>query len=157
MAVYRGNVVNSTQGNRRAVPFTLPLNVILFLIVVTMYRQTIRILKAHKRENHSLSSTTKNIVKLSTVYMYLYLLIQGYLLVYQMLLAHIHSYFGIQGKNFLSVFYGTIPSISGAINGLAFLMINHQSKHLVCRTLAFTFRIPRRTNRIDLPRIPRNQ
>ena len=72
--------VNVTQGNRKAVPYTLPVNIIIFISVAILYAKTIQILSKYKRENRSISSTTRNIVKLSRVYLYLYLLIQGYLL-----------------------------------------------------------------------------
>ena len=146
--------VNATQGSRKAVPYTLPVNIIIFISVITVYGQTIRILKTHKRENRSLSSTKRNIVKLSTVYMYLYLVIQGYLLIHQLLVAQIDRYFGVEQKNFQSVFYGAIPSISGVVNGFAFLTINRQSRSLLRQTFAFSFGMSRRNNQIDPPRIP---
>ena len=146
--------VNTIQGNRKAFPFVLTVNIIIFITVVILYGKTIGILKAHKRENRSLSSDKRNIVKLSTVYLYLYVLIQGFLLVHLMVLSRKHSLLSVQGKNFFNVFYAVIPSFSGVVNGFAFLMINRRSRILLRQAFPLPFETPTRNDQIELPNIP---
>ena len=115
--------------------YTLPVNAMIVLCITTMYLLSIFKLKGHHKENRSLSTSTRNIVRLATVYFYLYIICQGFMVVYHFFLNVLRRDFGKSVGPFLAVFIYIIPSLAGTVNAIAFLLINRKAKSFVFRLL----------------------
>lgn len=122
-----------TNGPYTALKYTMPLNVIFFLVIIFFYLKSMFVLKKHAERNET-SSSRRSIIKITAVYFYFYLVSTFILLTHPFLSKWIKERTGLLDSSLLSVHRlsnSFIPTIIATSNALAFLWINKKARNLL--------------------------
>ena len=114
-----------------AFKYAVPVNVLVFTVVFIFYFLSILKLREYQKTGTNISEATKGIVKITKVYLYLFVARVGMMVMFQTL----HGPLG--PPEFLTKtvrnFFGVWPAIMGMINGIAFIIINPPTRNLISR------------------------
>ena len=123
--------LNSTHYHGYAAKFTGVVNTIVFLSVITFYSLSIHKLRTHRNNNQQISDSTRSISKISCGYLILFIFSGVYLLLIQILRIVSVSRLNKNLDRFAKISTFTIPTLSGVINGILFLIINRKAKNFI--------------------------
>ena len=120
---------------------TVPINVIAFVLFVTLYTKSVIKLKQHTRSNQNLSNTETDIVKITKFYFILYLTSNLLLVAYNItsLMTKMNDeHYRKTKKLVFHVLNNLNPTLVGIINSFAIMKINRPIKQ---KLLSFTNRV----------------
>ena len=131
-------VITVWKGLYKDLIYTMPLNAIVFIVVVSFYLKSIYLLKLHVN-SIELSSSKRNIVKIASRYFYFYLLNMIVLLIHPFITRWIKNSEGADSSalSFNRVIFFVIPTSIAVGNALSFLWINRKCRHLLKSFLCF--------------------
>ena len=124
-------ILNTANYIGYAFTYTFPVNVIVFVLVFISYSLSILKLREYQRTDQNISEHTRGIMKITKVYLYLFIATIGMIVIFQILWKYIEpDEFQIRAvRNFIGVW----PSLTGIINGIAFIIINPPTRNLISR------------------------
>lgn len=109
--------------------YTGPFNLFQFLCVVFFYSMS----RFKLRQYQQLSDEIKQVIKITTVYLYLFVVSQGLVLAYQIILHLKNIYLSESNRTILQNLLGLLPSFVGWINALSFIGINPRARDITIR------------------------
>ena len=126
---------NIAEGPRKGGKYTIQLNVIFFFAIIFFYTSSLVILKKHSQSSvvTNLSNSTRNILKITGLYFYFYIINVSVPLLYQI----VGNWTGLllkldeNGKSVAGIVIYNMPAFIGAVNAVAFLRINKKCRRWV--------------------------
>ena len=109
--------------------YTVPFNLLQFSFVVVFYTMS----RFKLRQYQQLSDEIRQVIKITTVYLYLFIVSQGLAFTYQIILHLKNIYLSESNQTILQNLLGLIPSFVGWINALFFIGINPRARDITIR------------------------
>ena len=111
--------------------FTFPINVIVMILIIVFYVLSMIYLRRYQRTNQNISEATKSVMKITVVYLYLFIFNIGTIVIVQIFLGSFKlSKSEVIGLRNLT---GVLPPVIGTLNAIAFLIVNPPTRNLISR------------------------
>ena len=133
-----GAYFNSKHHIGYASSYVMPINIIVVIITILFYALSIYKLRQLRKTNQAISDATKSVLKVTKIYLYLFVCSTGATLIYQVVLNRL-TLSRLQPLIMQNVII-LLPTILGCINAVAFLVLNPHAKRYIVTLQSELFR-----------------